>query len=360
MDKNIVSIVGARPNFVKLFPIHGILKEKYNHTIIHTGQHYDFEMSEIFFKEFNLPSPDINLDIGSGLPCYQVGEMIKKIEELFSHRKFDLVLVYGDTNSTFAGAFAGVKSNINVAHIEAGLRSFDKRMPEETNRILTDNLSDILFAPTKTASQNLLNENNRGKIIETGDLSVEVINESIKLSINSTIIEALDLEPGKYALFTMHRFENTSSPSVLSSIINAFEKLKDVTIVFPLHPRTSRILKEQKLYERLANCKNVNVIPPLGYIDFITLIKNSTKVVTDSGGLQKESYLLGIPCITIRENTEWVETVDQGWNVLVGTNTEKIVNSILEWYPKDNSRKNIFGAGNSSKLIKNVLDNFLN
>lgn len=352
----IASVVGARPNFVKLIPVHRALSTAVEHTIIHTGQHYDYEMSEVFFKEFNLPKPNFDLEVGSGPPGMQIGEMLKKLEQIFISSKFDSVIVYGDTNSTLAGALAAEKCGLKVAHVEAGLRSFDRRMPEETNRILTDHLSHYLFAPTDTAVNNLKKENVHGKIIFSGDISVEVVNESIKLSSISTILEDLHVEPKKYVLCTMHRAENTASDDTLVSVLRAFEMLTEYKIVFPIHPRTEKILKEKDLYERLKKCSNVSLIKPVGYIDFVKLMDNASKIITDSGGIQKESYLLSVPCITIRKNTEWLETVEAGWNLIADTDTEKITNAVKNWNPS-NSIKPIFGNGTTSGIIKKTLCN---
>lgn len=354
-DMKIASIVGARPNFIKLAPVHNSINDILQHVIIHTGQHYDFELSEIFFKEFELPKPSLNLEVGSGPPGFQVGEMIKKIEKILVDNKFKMVLVYGDTNSTFAGAFAAVKNGIKVAHVESGLRSFDRRMPEEINRILTDNISNYLFASTKTAIRNLQNENIYGKVFDTGDLSVEIVKKAIRLANKSTILERLNLSPKNYILFTMHRAENTEFDSSFLSVIRAFEMLSDKKIVFPLHPRTKKILYNKNLLKRLRNCSNVIIIPPVGYIDFIQLMQNAEKTVTDSGGIQKESYLLSVPCITIRKNTEWIETVKEDWNMLVDTNTDEIVKSVKEWFPATTTQKPIFGNGNTSTIIKKIL-----
>jgi UDP-GlcNAc3NAcA epimerase len=253
---NIASVVGARPNFIKMAPIHNALKGFAEHTIIHTGQHYDYKLSEIFFKEFNLPKPNFDLEVGSGTPGYQIGEMIKRLESIFlkqvsknsGNSRFDLVLVYGDTNSTFAGALAAMRTCIKVGHIEAGVRSFDRRMPEETNRILTDQISDYLFAPTRTAVGNLKREAVSGKIFCTGDLSVEVVTEAIRISsMKSQILKDLGLRPKSYNLFTMHRAENTDFYENMVSVIKAFQILgtkskKDDTmgsvIIFTIHPRT--------------------------------------------------------------------------------------------------------------------------
>jgi len=350
----IASVVGARPNFIKLIPIHNALSKTFEHVIINTGQHYDFEMSKIFFKEFDLPKPDFDLNIGSGTACFQMSKMIEELEKIFLSSKFDLVIVYGDTNSTFAGAFAASKCGISVMHVEAGLRSFDKRMPEETNRILTDHISEYLFAPTNTAVKNLKDEHVTGKIIYSGDVSMEIVEHAIRLSPRSKILDNLKLEPKSYVLFTMHRAENTSSDDPLSSIIRAFEMMPETQIVFPIHPRTEKILRERDLYDRIKKCHNVKLIKPVGYIDFINLMQNAKKILTDSGGIQKEGYLLSIPCITIRDNTEWVETVESGWNVLTGVDTKKIVKAVQDWVPSC-TLKPIFGNGQTSRTIKELI-----
>lgn len=340
---------------MKLKPVYNVLKDNLHHDIIHTGQHYDYRLSEIFFKEFQLPKPDYNLEIGSGLPGTQVGEMIKEIERILIKNDYDLALVYGDTNSTFAGAFSAAKCKVRVAHVEAGLRSFDRRMPEEINRILTDNLSEYLFAPTHTAFSNLHNEKVQGKIYQTGDLSVEVIAEAKKMASKSLIIGDLDLEPKNYIVFTMHRAENTELDDSFLSIIRAFKYLSEFKIVFPLHPRTRKILESKNLYHQLENCKNLLVIPPTGYVDFISLVQNASKIITDSGGLQKEAYLLTVPCITIRRNTEWTETVETGWNILTDTNTEKIVECVRNWDVFELNQPQVLGNGDTANTIKRII-----
>jgi len=413
MSLRIASVVGARPNFIKVAPIYRALKGHVEHEIIHTGQHYDFGLSKIFFKEFDLPDPDFNLEVGSGLPGYQIGEMTKKLEHVFlnqndpdqtkknnlspKHRnkhvrdekskpKYDLVLVYGDTNSTLAGALSAFKSGIKVGHIESGLRSFDRRMPEEINRILTDQLSEYHFASTKTAMANLNKERVWGKNIFTGDLSVEVVREASRLSIKrSSVLRKLGLDPKSFILFTMHRAENTNSSKILASIIKAFELISkksdtdeghsfDRSIVYPIHPGTKKKFEESALFERLEKCPNLILTDPVGYIDFIQLVRNASKIMTDSGGVQKEAYILGVPCITIRENTEWIETVEQGWNKLVTVNPSKIAEFALNWKPTIHSKsriskassygiseynsgglKQVFGTGNTSSLIREFI-----
>jgi UDP-N-acetylglucosamine 2-epimerase (non-hydrolysing) len=361
----LASIVGARPNFVKLAAVHAAIRSFSDHIIIHTGQHYDYRLSEIFFKELDLPEPDFNLEVGSGSPGVQIGNMLKKLQPILGKgNKYDCALVYGDTNSTFAGALSASKSGIRVAHVEAGLRSFDRRMPEETNRILTDHLSDYLFCPTIAALNNLRREHVNGKIMRTGDLSVEIVRNVVeKLVPNSTILDCLGLngQEGEYILMTIHRAENTNSLESLESVIHACEilsKREDFKIVFPIHPRTAHFLKRVKLYTRLRECRNVMVVKPTGFIDFIALLLNSKKVVTDSGGLQKEAFLLGIPCVTLRENTEWVETIQEGANILTGTHTNLIVKAVSKWIPRNLnfSRKPIFGKGNAADLIKLCLE----
>jgi UDP-N-acetylglucosamine 2-epimerase len=355
----IASVVGARPNFVKLAPIHKVLSNFSDHVIVHTGQHYDYRMSAVFFKEFGLPKPDFDLGVGSGSPCYQIGEMLKKLEELFLMHHFDLVIVYGDTNSTFAGALAGVKAKVKLAHVESGLRSFDRSMPEEINRILTDELSDYLFAPTQTAVENLKRENVNGRVVYTGDISVEILRDATRYGSQSNILNELKLIPKSYVLLTMHRTENTEVLQNLVSIIHSLENLSDVKVVFPIHPRTVKVLNEKGLFSRLKNCSNVHIIDPLGYIDFIKLVQNATKVITDSGGVQKETFLLGVPCITIRQNTEWVETIEEGWNILTGTDTNRIVDAVRNWMPPSSSsgryNQEIFGGGQTSTIIRNEI-----
>ncbi len=355
-------------------------------------------------KRLRIPEPDINLGVGSATHGEQTSEMIKRLEIEFGCNqrecgeegvsvasKPSLVLVYGDTNSTFAGAFAASINNIPVAHIEAGLRSFDRRMPEELNRILTDHSSDMLFAPTDTAVRNLKNEHVAGRIINSGDISVEVVEEAWKFSKNSTVLKELRLEPKSFILFTMHRAESTDSYENLKTMIETFKDLNErkietgssspagkqkvsssgdysphainnhtrhcLQIVFPVHPRTEKLLKSYGLYEELIGCENVTITKPLGYVDFLRLIHESYKVVTDSGGLQKEAYLCSVPCITIRRSTEWVETLDQGWNKLCAFDKDEIVDLVLSQdpEPKMNNSRLIFGRGNTSEIIRDAI-----
>jgi UDP-N-acetylglucosamine 2-epimerase (non-hydrolysing) len=354
----IASIVGARPNFVKLEPIHRSLRSSgIEHLIVHTGQHYDYEMSDIFFSEFALPKPDVHLEVGSGSSCFHIGEIIKRLENKILDKQIDLVLVYGDTNSTLAGAICANKCNIKLGHIEAGLRSYDPSMPEENNRILTDNLSDYLFAPTRNAVNNLKRERVRGKVHHTGDLSVEIIDKTKSISKKSKILDILNLKSRSYLLLTMHRAENTNSKHLFIQLLETFESLKDSIIVFPIHPRTKKMFETFGLLDRLLKCSNVRTLLPVGYIDFISLLQNSLKVVTDSGGIQKEAYLLKVPCITLRKNTEWIETLKGQWNVLTGVDSKKIIKAINRTSPVSKHSKSAFGSGRTSQLISKLLSN---
>lgn len=359
----IASVVGARPNFIKLAPVHKALAKspEIEHTIIHTGQHYDFEMSEIFFKEFKIPEPDVNLEVGSGTPGYQTGEMIKRIEQALLRSSFDLVLVYGDTNSTLAGALAAAGSGIKLAHVESGLRSFDRRMPEETNRVLTDHVSDYLFAPTRTAVDNLRKESVQGRIIYSGDLSVEIVDEAVRAGARSDVLDRLELESKSYVLLTIHRVENTTaSPDSLATIIRAIEALSDTTIVFPAHPRTLKALEKSGHMPAVSRCKNLKLIKPLGYVDFVKLAHNAGKIVTDSGGVQKEAFLLKVPCVTVRQNTEWVETVGMGWNRLVdSSDAQAIVEAVRKWAPARKTHRPVFGRGKTSATIRDKIVSLL-
>jgi len=322
----IATIVGARPQFIKMAPVSKKLRKHFDLIVVHTGQHYDYEMSGIFFEQLNIPEPDYYLGVGSGTHGYQTGEMLKKIEKVLIKEKPKLILVYGDTNSTLAGALAAVKLHIKVAHVEAGLRSFDKEMPEEINRVLTDHVSDYLFAPTKTAVKNLRNEGIRSGVYLTGDVMYDALLDSIKIARkNSKVLDRLGLKPKEYLLATVHRAENTDNQKNLENIIKAFIE-SDELIVFPAHPRTQKYLKAYGLVKKIKNASNIILIPPMSYLDMLILEANAKKILTDSGGVQKEAYFLKVPCITLRERTEWVETVEDGWNVLVGADKEKIIN----------------------------------
>ena len=343
----IASVVGARPNFIKVAPLSKELRKEFDEVIIHTGQHYDYEMNKIFFDELRIPEPDYHLGVGSGSHGYQTGEILKRTEDVLIKEKPDLVLVFGDTNTTLAGALAASKLHIKVGHIEAGLRSFDRRMPEETNRVLTDHCSDLLFCPTETAVKILGTEGIKNGVYLTGDVMVDALQENIKIAeLKSKILDLLSLKPEEYYLATIHRPENTDAFEKLKSIVDAFCVIGDM--VFPCHPRTEKLLKQFGLWDRLT--KKTKVIKPVGYLDMLMLEQNAKKILTDSGGIQKEAYIFKVPCITLRENTEWIETVEDGWNVLTGASKEKIVKMANDFEPA-NDQRDVFGSGDASAKI---------
>ncbi|WP_376790596.1 non-hydrolyzing UDP-N-acetylglucosamine 2-epimerase [Thermoflexus sp.] len=333
----IVNIVGARPQFIKVAPI---LKAIEGHNrarpdvpihevLVHTGQHYDYEMSQVFFDELGLKAPDYHLGVGSGTHGYQTGEMLKRIEEVLLREKPDWVLVYGDTNSTLAGALAAAKLHIRVAHVEAGLRSFNKRMPEEINRILTDHVSDCLFCPTETAVQNLAREGITKGVYLVGDVMYDAVQMYLAAAEDkSQILETLALKPKEYALATVHRAENTDDPERLRNIMMGLKHIAQdgLRVIFPAHPRTRKAISDLSLD---ISSSNLKVIGPVSYLDMLVLEKNARVILTDSGGVQKEAFFFRVPCVTLREETEWVETVEAGWNVLAGCDPERIAHASL-------------------------------
>jgi UDP-GlcNAc3NAcA epimerase len=366
----LLSIVGARPQFIKLAPfvrsINNYNRGKHNsikHIIIHTGQHYDVGMSDIFFKELNIPEADCNLGIGSGLHGMQTGKMLIAIEKKLIELKPDIVITYGDTNSTLAGALAASKLHIKLAHIEAGLRSFNRKMPEELNRIASDHLSDFLFAPTQTAVNNLSNEGLRDKTILSGDIMFDaILFNKVIAGKKSSIIKFFQLENKKYAVITLHRAENTDNIFNLKNILAAVNKIaaSGLKIVFPVHPRTAKFIKTKM--GKWKPDPNLNLIKPIGYLDMISLVDNSSMVLTDSGGLQKEAFFLRIPCITLRNETEWIETVEGKGNIVASVSIGKILNAV-EYFKQTEGNsitdsKQYFGNGNASRIILDYLLNF--
>lgn len=351
----VLTVIGARPQFIKAATVSNKIRLNGNTEIlVHTGQHYDNNMSDIFFEELGIPKPDYNLNIGSSNHGHQTGNMLIALEDIYLKEKPDIVLVYGDTNSTLAGSLCASKLLIPVAHVEAGLRSFNKAMPEEQNRILTDHISDLLFTPTLTAVNNLKNENVTKGVHNVGDVMYDAINlfkERAKKV--STIIEKFDLAPNSYVLSTIHRAENTNSIERLTSILSALSSCGK-KIVLPLHPRTKKFIEEYHLHIG----DNIKIIDPVGYLDMISLQENSQKIVTDSGGVQKEAYFLKKPCITMRDETEWVETVDNGWNVIVGSDSNKIMNALENFNPTG-TPASAFGNGDSSSIITQIIKDYL-
>ncbi len=349
--KTILTVVGARPQFVKAAVVSRVLKQNTNikEIIVHTGQHYDVNMSDVFFDEMKIPSPDYHLAVGGGSHGAMTGQMLAKIEEVLVQEKPDAVLVYGDTNSTLAGALAAVKLHIPVAHVEAGLRSFNRKMPEEINRVLTDQVSEWLFCPSSPSKENLLAEGiGSEKIFIVGDVMCDATLYYSEIAQPTPQIRSLVDQNPKYYLSTIHRAENTDDPTRLKGIFNALCKISErVPVILPLHPRTKK--KVQELDVDLAG---ISVIEPVGYFDMISLLKRAKGVLTDSGGLQKEAYFFRKPCITLRDETEWVETVEVGANQLAGAREEKILEA---WGRIDTShpefQAGVYGAGDAGEKI---------
>ncbi|KRU25560.1 UDP-N-acetylglucosamine 2-epimerase [Clostridium sporogenes] len=348
----ILTVVGARPQFIKAAAVSNIIRKEHEEILVHTGQHYDENMSKVFFEELQIPKPDYNLEIGSGNHGEQTGKMLIDLEKIYLKEKPDLVLVYGDTNSTLAGSLCASKLLIPVAHVEAGLRSFNMNMPEEQNRILTDHISKLLFVPTVTAEDNLHNEGINQQVHNVGDVMFDAVLHFKKLAEEKeSILNKISIKSGEYILTTIHRAENTNDINRLKNIIEALNE-SGKRIVLPLHPRTKKYIEDYNL--QFGN--NVKLIEPVGYLDMITLEMNSQKIVTDSGGVQKEAFFMKKPCITMRDETEWVETVKSGWNIVVGTDKNKILNSILNFQP-NGYQKSIFGDGKASYKILDIINN---
>jgi UDP-GlcNAc3NAcA epimerase len=346
----VISIVGARPQFIKAAKVSQSLRDQHTEVLVHTGQHYDYEMSQIFFEELGLPEPDVNLGIGSGSHGRQTGQILICLEEVLLAEKPDWVLVYGDTNSTLAGALAAAKLHIKVAHVEAGLRSFNRVMPEELNRVVTDHLSELLFCPSQTAVDNLTTEGIKRGVHLVGDVMADVLEFAKRHSQDrSEILKRLNLTERGYLLATVHRAENTNDIQRLDNILTAFDTLNE-PLIFPVHPRTRKTI-EALAYTPAAH---VQLIEPVSYLDMVRLSQSARLILTDSGGLQKEAYWLGVPCITLRDETEWVETVEAGWNVVVGANVARIV-QLVETFPPPISHPALYGDGHAAERIVQTL-----
>jgi UDP-N-acetylglucosamine 2-epimerase (non-hydrolysing) len=334
-DVKVINVVGARPNFMKIAPIIRELKKysEFEPVLLHTGQHYDVGMSNIFFQELNIPEPDIYLGVGSNTHAQQTAEIMKKFEEVCIDEKPDLVLVVGDVNSTLACALVAVKLQIKIAHVEAGLRSFNWEMPEEINRVLTDRIADYLFTTSKDANENLKKEGiPESKMHFVGNVMIDTLKHFKSISEEkSGILHELKLDRGGYAVLTMHRAENVDHPKRLKNILDGLEEVQNhISIVYPIHPRSLKMIQTLGFTEKIQEMSNLNLIDPRGYLDFLNLVINSKFVLTDSGGLQEETTVLGIPCITMRGETERPVTVTEGTNVIVGTNKDKIIEESLK------------------------------
>ncbi|WP_217541400.1 non-hydrolyzing UDP-N-acetylglucosamine 2-epimerase [Vibrio metschnikovii] len=351
--QKVLTIIGARPQFIKASVVSRAIQQTdgIEEIMLHTGQHFDANMSDIFFNQLNIPRPQIQLDIHGGSHGEMTGRMLAEIEQSLLEHKPDRVLVYGDTNSTLAGALAAAKLHIPVAHVEAGLRSFNMQMPEEINRILTDQVSDLLFCPTDTAVQNLNNEgfvNKQVQVLKVGD----VMQDAALLFAKKAVAPVGEL-PNEFILATLHRAENTDSPERLANIVNALNQLHQTLapVVLPLHPRTRKLIAEQSLE------LNVHLIDPVGYFEMIWLLDHCQLVLTDSGGVQKEAFFFGKACVTMRDQTEWVELIEAGANELVGADTEKIIEAATRNVDrKVRDSNNLYGGGKAAQQIVKYLN----
>jgi len=343
----IAQIVGARPQFIKLAPLSREVRKRHQEIIIHSGQHYDQQMNEVFFQDLEIPAPDYNLNVGSGSQGIQTANILSALEPVLIDEKPELVIVYGDTNTTLAGALAAAKLGIKTAHIEAGLRSFNKSMPEEINRIVTDHLSDILLAPTETAWQNADQEGLKSKTFLVGDIMVDSLSFGIRKAENtSNVLSTLQLEDKNYCLLTLHRPYNVDAPDNLYHILAGLDSLQRL-IIFPVHPRTLNILNNMQNNQ----FSNIRFIEPQAYLDFLLLMQRSQMIFTDSGGIQKEAYILAKPCVTLRPETEWLETVQTGWNFLLPVNSQHFPLAINDFKPPE-THPALFGENVAEKIMQ--------
>jgi UDP-N-acetylglucosamine 2-epimerase (non-hydrolysing) len=357
----IANIAGARPNFMKIAPlIHEMKKyEDIKPIIVHTGQHYDEEMSKLFFDNLEIPSPDINLGVGSASHAVQTARIMVEYESFIIKEKPDLTLVVGDVNSTIACSLVSAKMGIPVAHVEAGLRSKDRNMPEEINRILTDSISDFLFVTEESGLVNLKMEGvSEDKIFFVGNVMIDSLKAHIKHSDNSIILDTLCLEKGNYAILTLHRPSNVDDKNTFKGILKAIDYIQSkIPIIFPVHPRTRSRISSLGFEDMITGMKNFKLINPLGYLDFLKLMKESKLVLTDSGGMQEETTVLGIPCITLRENTERPVTILEGTNILAGTKTDiiiKIVDEILNGKDFKNRIPKLWDGKAAARIVKKL------
>jgi UDP-GlcNAc3NAcA epimerase len=345
----VLTVIGNRPQFIKASAVSSRLRALGEEVTVHTGQHYDAELSQVFFDELELPPPEHLLGIGGGTNTAQTAGMLAALEPLLADVRPDAVLVYGDTNSTLAGALAAVQAGIPVAHVEAGMRSFDRAMPEEVNRVATDHLSALLLCPSQTAVDNLERESVAGTVELVGDVMVDVAQLLQPAARARTeVLQPYGGEPGGYLLATAHRAGNVDDPARLRLLVDLLLALPLPTIL-PLHPRTQARLGAAGLLDAVTAADHIRLAPPLGYLDFTALLCNARAIVTDSGGVQKEAYLAGVPCLTLRPSTEWVETVDAGWNVLVDLDTDAALAALAGTPPAE--RPQLYGDGRAGERV---------
>ena len=342
-------MIGNRPQFVKAAAVSSRLRESHEELLVHTGQHFDDELSAIFFSELGLPAPDRELDVSGGSNTSQTARMLASLEPVLTDAVPDLVLVYGDTNSTLAGALAGALAGVPVAHVEAGMRSYDRSMPEERNRVLTDHASELLLCSSEVAVENLRRESVGGRIELVGDVMVDVaLALQPRARERHELVERRGLRPGGYVLATAHRAGNVDPPERLSALVDLLVAIPE-PVLLPLHPRTAARLEADGMLDRLRSDGLVQLTPPLGYVELTALLCNARAVLTDSGGLQKEAYLAGVPCVTLRPSTEWTETVDNGWNVLVDLDRDAALAALERDPPSE--RPALYGDGHAGERV---------
>jgi UDP-N-acetylglucosamine 2-epimerase len=350
----ILSVVGARPEFIQAAPIYRALQRSVVHQEIrvHTGQHYDYRMSQTILEELGIPAPAYNLEVGSGRPGWQTATILARMEEVLLAENPELVIVRGDTNSTLAGALAAAKLHIPLAHVEAGERSYDRSMPEEINRCAVDSISDLHFCASQAAVKRLAAEGYASSVHWVGDVMLDAMHQHLPIARrNSDILTSVYLQSRRYALVTIHRAANTDSPVRMAQIIDALNQVEE-TIIFPVHPRTRKALTQFAI----PLAEHIHLIEPVGYFDMLVLEENARLIATDSGGVQREAYSLGIPCLTLRDETEWMETVHAGWNQLVGADSATIVNA---WFTAQKPPKHppLFGDGTAASRIVQIIEN---
>lgn len=350
----VVSIVGARPQFIKAAPVCRALREGHEEILVHSGQHFDHQMSQVFFDELGIPAPDYNLGVGGGGHGRMTGEMLGGLEELLIELAPDCVLVYGDTNTTLAGGLAAAKLNIPVAHVEAGLRSFNRSMPEEVNRVLVDHLSALLLCPTTTAVENLAHEGIRAGVHRVGDVMLDTARFFADSVDVAEVAARFGVTVGEYYLATVHRAATSDDAERLASVIEGFSRL-DSAVLWAVHPRTAKNLERHGLLARVASAGNIIAAQPLPYMDTVGLLRGARGVLTDSGGMQKEAYFFGVPCVTLRDETEWTETVELGWNTLAGTDADAIV-CAADSHARPTARPDVYGDGHAAEAIVAVME----
>jgi UDP-N-acetylglucosamine 2-epimerase (non-hydrolysing) len=350
---HVLTVVGARPQFVKAFPVSRALRKRHEETLVHTGQHYDELLSDVFFEELALPTPDYHLEVGSAPHARQQALMMRRLDHVVATEEPDAVVVYGDTNSTLAGALVAAKRGPSVVHVEAGLRSDNWQMPEEVNRVLTDHCSDVRCAPSERAVERLREEGITEGVFLTGDVMYDaVIAVCDRARETSTVLDDLGVAPGEFVLATVHRAANTDDPDRLLEIVDGLRAAAK-PVVLPAHPRTTNALREHGLYERAD--ASLTLCEPFGYFDFVRLMDAADRIATDSGGVQKEAFYLRTPCVTLRDETEWTETLDTGWNVLVGADSRAIVGALDAPFETD-GHPSLYGDGDAAVRVVEAVE----